>query len=274
MRKLYLVNELGATYFFDYRSKTLVESLSGLGFDYEIEYLNFDAQYVESKRTLTQRIITLDLVFLEGYKGFNTWINFISKSHKLRLFYESDGIKYCYVNVSRSAKSQLEAGVLKSQVELEALSLWLKNKNAVINVIQTQSGKIYPYRYTYVYAVSFNGKINVNNESARSIPLKIKITGNVFNPRVLIRQNGEVVTGLRLLLDERDFPTIEISSDPTRQYMHKRIGDEVSDIYADQDFTYDNFIFLPPGISEVFFDPGVREVTTCEISYAEEYLAH
>ena len=49
--------------------------------------------------------------------------------------------------------------------------------------------------------------------------------------------------------------------------------DEI-DYYDKQDFSYDNFLFLPPGESEIFFDPGVREEATCEISFKEEYIAH
>lgn len=114
----------------------------------------------------------------------------------------------------------------------------------------------------------------MNNECVKNIPLKIKITGNVFNPRVIIRQNGEVVNALRLLLDERENPVIEVSSDPIDQYIKRTRNGEVTDIYQYQDFSYDNFLFLPPGISEIFFDPGVREPSTCDVTFREEYIAH
>ncbi len=41
MRKLYLVNEVGTTYFLDYKNNTLIETLDGLGFDFDIEYQDF-----------------------------------------------------------------------------------------------------------------------------------------------------------------------------------------------------------------------------------------
>ena len=52
------------------------------------------------------------------------------------------------------------------------------------------------------------------------------------------------------------------------------LGPEEEDYYNTQDFSCDNFLFLPPGESEIFFDPGVREEATCEIAFKEEYIAH
>jgi hypothetical protein len=274
MRKLYLVNEVGTPYFLDYKNNTLIETIDGLGYEFDIEYQDFADKYVENKRKLQQRVINVTLIFLEGYEGFTKWREYVTKSKELRLFYSADGLKYCYVNVQSTTKSQLEASVIRSAVRIECLSLWLIEKSNTINVIQSGEGKTYPYRFAYVYSISFNGMIIVSNECVKNVPLKIKITGNVLNPRVIIRQNGEVVSALRLLVDERENPVIEISSDPTDQYIRRTINGQVTDIYQDQDFSYDNFLYLPPGLSEIFFDPGVREPSTCEITYQEEYIAH
>lgn len=274
MRKLYLVNEVGTPYFLDYKNNTLIETIDGLGYEFDIEYQDFADKFVENKRKLQQRVINVTLIFLEGYEGFTKWREYVTKSKELRLFYSADGLKYCYVNIQSTTKSQLEASVIRSAVRIECLSLWLIEKSNTINVIQSGEGKTYPYRFAYVYSISFNGMIIVSNECVKNVPLKIKITGNVLNPRVIIRQNGEVVSALRLLVDERENPVIEISSDPTDQYIRRTINGQVTDIYQDQDFSYDNFLYLPPGLSEIFFDPGVREPSTCEITYQEEYIAH
>lgn len=274
MRKLYLLNEVGTPYFLDYKNNTLIEMIDGLGFEFDMEYQDFADRFVENKRKIQQRVINATLIFLEGYEGFTKWREYFTKSKELRLFYDADGLKYCYVNVQSTTKSQLEASIIRSTVRFECLSLWLVDKSSSISVIQSDEGKVYPYRYAYVYSISFNGKVVVNNECVKNIPIKIKITGNVLNPRVIILQNGEVANALRLLIDERENPVIEVSSDPTDQYMKKTINGEMTDLYPYQDFSYDNFLYLPPGLSEIFFDPGVREPSTCEITYREEYIAH
>ena len=226
-------------------------------------------------RSIPQRTIDFTLDFIDGYQGFTRWREFLTKSKEMRLFYETDaGKKYCFVNVKSSSKTQLEQGVLKTQVKIDCLSLWLVNKSAHIDVTDTGGGKVYSYDYPYVYAISFNGKVTVYNDSPRDVPLLIRLYGNCYNPRVIIRQNGVDVQTFRLLVDERDEPLIEISSDPVNQYIKLIYGGEEIDYYDKQDFSCDNFLFLPPGESEIFFDPGVREEATCEIAYKEEYIAH
>ena len=274
-RKLYLVNEVGSTFYFDYRHNCVIEEMDGFGFEFDIDYEEFDSRFVETKRKIPQRTLDLTLDFFDGYHGFTRWREFITKSKEVRLFYETSvGKKYCYVNVVSSTKAQLESGVLKSKVKIDCLSLWLVNKSAHIEVTDAGGGKIYTYQYPYVYAVSFNGKVTVNNESSRNVPLVIRLIGNCYNPRVIIRQNGVDIQTLRLIVDERDEPTIVICSEPTNQYIKWLLDAEEQDYYDKQDFSCENFLFLPPGESEIFFDPGVREEATCEISFKEEYIAH
>lgn len=274
-RKFYLVNEVGSTFFFDYAHKCIIEELDGLGFEFNIDYEDFNARFVETKRTIPQRTITFTLAFLDGYQGFTRWREYLTKSSELRLFYEADGKKYCYVNVASSSKAQLESGVLRSEVSIDCLSLWLVNKSAQIDVVDVGGGKIYAYTYPHVYAVSFNGKVTVINDSPRSVPLSIRIVGNCLNPRVIVRQGGEDVQALRLIIDEREEPTILVEANPTNQYIKKITStNEEVDYYDKQDFSYDNFLFLPPGESEIFFDPGIREEAVCHLEFREEYIAH
>ena len=148
-RKFYLVNEVGSTFFFDYAHKCIIEELDGLGFEFNIDYEDFNARFVETKRTIPQRTITFTLAFLDGYQGFTRWREYLTKSSELRLFYEADGKKYCYVNVASSSKAQLESGVLRSEVSIDCLSLWLVNKSAQIDVVDVGGGKIYAYTYPH-----------------------------------------------------------------------------------------------------------------------------
>lgn len=107
MRKLYLVNEVGTTYFLDYKNNTFIETLDGLGFDFDIEYQDFADKFVENKRKMQQRVINLTLIFLEGYEGFTKWRDYVTKSKELRLYYLADGLKYCYVNIRSTTKGQI-----------------------------------------------------------------------------------------------------------------------------------------------------------------------
>lgn len=276
IRKFYLCNENDNTFtLYGYgRNKTDIETLDNLGFEFDIDYSDFDGRFVEIDRTIPQKTISMTLIFYEGYDGFTKWREFVTKSKTIRLFYSLNDTKYCYVNVKSSSKTQLEYGILRSSIELECLSLWLVNKSATITVKKTDAGKTYNYLYPYTYAVSYNGKITVNNASSRSVPLKLTLKGNCLNPRVIIYQDNTAVSTLRLIMNERETPTIIVNAEPTDQYIKKVTASLEEDIYNSQDFSCDNFLFLPSGTSVIFFDPGVREPCSCLIEYKEEYVAH
>ena len=96
-RKLYLVNEIGSTFYFDYAHSCIIEELDGLGFEFDIDYEEVDSSYIETKRKIPQRTIQVTLDFFDGYQGFTRWRNYITKSKQLRLFYSCDGVKYCFL---------------------------------------------------------------------------------------------------------------------------------------------------------------------------------
>ena len=85
-RKLYLVNEVGSSFHFDYSHKCAIEELDGLGFEFDIDYEDFDARFIETKRTIPQRSIDLTLDFFDGYNGFTRWREYLTKSKELQLF--------------------------------------------------------------------------------------------------------------------------------------------------------------------------------------------
>ena len=49
-RKLYLVNEVGSTFYFDYVHNCIIEELACFGFEFEIDYEDFDARFVETNQ--------------------------------------------------------------------------------------------------------------------------------------------------------------------------------------------------------------------------------
>ena len=70
IRQFYLVDEVGNTYFFDYRNKALISDISNLGFSKTNTYLKYEDEYSLVKSENPQETIDFKVVFLEGYKGF------------------------------------------------------------------------------------------------------------------------------------------------------------------------------------------------------------
>ena len=275
IRQFYLVNDEGTTFFFDERNNTLVSSISDLGFQNDMAYLKYENEYNLVKKENSQTTIQFQLVFLKGYKGYNNFLAFYKKSSEIiRLFYKYDSNpKFCYVAVKSLTKTELESGVLICKLTLDKLSLWLLKDSVTINVNEDTNRKVFPFSYPFTYSSTFNGTIYITNSGETKAPLIITMFGAVNNPKVEILKDGKVISTLKLLIESADCE-IEVSSDYKNQYMTIKENDEIRNIYPDQDFTCDNFLFLDPGTFQIKFSPGVSSNSFCRVTKIEGYSGH
>ena len=70
MRKLWLINDFGEEYRFDYSSMTLISSITGLGFQKTNTYFDFDNIYKKIDETIPTQDIVFNLVFLRKYRRY------------------------------------------------------------------------------------------------------------------------------------------------------------------------------------------------------------
>lgn len=275
MRQFYLVNEVGTTYFFDFRTSTLISDINNIGYEKENTYLTYENSFKKVNEKVPQGTISFSIVFQNGYIGYSNFLKFIRESSsELRLFYKvNNETKYMTVAFKSITKTQLESGSIKSELTLDKMSLWLNKVNYSIKINKDESGKRFPYSYPFVYSSSFNGEILVENNGEYKAPLYICIIGAVNNPEVEILKDEQVVSKLRLLVVSSNC-TIEVNSVLTDQYMKMTEGNTGKNIYSLQDFTCDNFLFLERGSFKIRFKPGVNSVTQCKISVYEGYGGH
>jgi hypothetical protein len=273
IRQFYLENEYGDIYYFNHRNQTLISQVSGLGFSLDMKYLEYSRFYSRSEYNIPLSEITETVIFLRGYEGYKTFVDYISKSNKeYKLHYENDAFKaYCYVDIASLTKAELIANTIQSNIVFKKLSLWLKEKSYEIIANGSSSGKVYPYSYPYYYSSSYEGKTFVRNDGLNDAPLVIEMIGSVVEPELLIKKDGEVVSTLRLYLTAEDI-TITINSIPSKQEMVMDESGVITDIYGLQDFEVDNFIFLEHGDYEIEFKPGVATESICRVTVLEGYL--
>lgn len=247
--------------------------MSGLGFSLDLKYLEYSQFYQKSDYNIPLTEITETLVFLKGYQGYKHFVDYISKSYKsYKLYYENQAFKaYCYVDIASLSKAELIAGTIQSNIIFKKLSLWLKEKTYEIIANGSSSGKVYSYTYPYFYSSSYEGKAFIKNEGLDKAPILIEIIGNVINPEVHIKKNGETVSLLRLYVTAEN-ATIIINAMPSKQEMIMDESGIKTDIYSQQDFEVDNFIFLDHGDFEVEFKPGVATESICKLTVIEGYL--
>lgn len=274
MRQLYLVNEVGFTYFLDYRNSTLISRINDLGIEKENTYLSYKDTYVKVDEKNPQKELQFDVVFLKGYKGYEEFIKFIRESNELRLFYKiGDEVKFVYVSFKSITKTELQSYTIQSTLVLDKLSLWINKVNYTVKVNVDSNGKVFPFPYSFTYSSSFNGEIVIRNDGEVKAPLNIRISGAVNKPRIDILRDGVVVTSMHLMVISSDC-TIEVNSEESNQYMKMIEGGIERNIYQEQDFTCDNFLFIDKGEYVLKFIPGVNSKTECTIQLQEGYGGH
>ncbi len=272
IRRLYLENTSGKRFYFDYRSGCLISALTGLGFSQELTYLKYDTFYdrVGVDQPLSE--IQSTLTFLKGYRSYTEFLEYLKLGDKsLKLVYETEDSAFCYIDVKSLSKQELVAGTLQSQIIFQKTTLWLKSQVFTIQVNEDTTGKVYPYQYPYRYSSSYEGKIPIHNRGVQKAPLFIEIFGAVDEPEIIIRKGDAFVSMMRLYHTQTS-GEVQISAIPNNQFIRQIDNGVTISIYASQDFTVDNFLFVEPGEYEIEFKPGVASATICRITMLEGYL--
>ncbi|HMM00901.1 MAG TPA: phage tail family protein [Bacilli bacterium] len=273
MRQLYLVDEIGATFTFGKSTNTYLVDVEGLGVERDNTYLNFDGTYKLAKRDNPKTEISGTIVFLDAYEGYTSFLNYLRKAQgSFRLFYKADTLKYIYVELVSLSKSDIAYGVLQSSVKFDKLSMWLSKVTSTINVNESSANKVFPFKYPFVYSTSYNGEITVTNNGSYKAPVRVEIQGKTSNPAIEIIKNDTVISKMKMMVSTSNAnDVIVVNAEVVDQEMSKTVNGVTTNIYQDQDFTCDNFLFLDPGTFKVRFDPGVSEKTTCKFQFLEMY---
>ncbi|HAX02691.1 MAG: hypothetical protein A2Y45_01370 [Tenericutes bacterium GWC2_34_14] len=273
IRSFFLENEYGEIYYFDYRNQTIITQVSGLGFSLDIKYLQYHRMYAKSEYQIPLTEITETLIFLKGYQGYKTFVDYLSKSNKEhKLHYTTPAFKaYTYVDVSNLSKAELVSGTIQSQIIFKKLSLWIKEKSYEIIANGSSYGKVYPYQYPFIYANSYQGITHINNQGLDEAPLNIEIYGAFLNPEITVKKNGTIIQKLKLYV-ESDDATLTVISNPSEQVIQMIENGTTYDIYGMQDFEADNFLFINHGDYEIEFKPGVSLPSACRVTLFEGYM--
>lgn len=272
IRKFYLENERGVKFYFKYTTGVLFSDVAGLGFDFNLGYLKYEHIHQTISQDTELSEITGVLNFIEGYASYQRFIEYINQgSQNLKLYYTSQDTKYALVDIARLSKGEIAGGILKSEVVFQKKSYWIKERQIIIDVSDTEGGKLYPYGYGYSYRMTQQGKTTILIGGSIPASVLIEINGNVSDPELNVIQNDEVTSSLRININEHD-AKIVVSSIPDQRFMNLIKDSITHDIYAYQDFQRDNFIKLNPGQVTLEFNPGVMTPTICKVHIYEYHL--
>ena len=273
MREFYLQNNLGRTFKFNLASGALISSLSDIGFSKQNEYSDFDNNYKKLNEKNPIQDLSFTLTFLKGYKGYKEFVDFIESSDSFYLYYKSLDWKYCYVEVESLSKTELQAGALVCDLKLKKLSYWYKDVIQEIKIEVDSTGKAYPFIYPYTYSNSISGKVNITNSGYAKAPLRILLTGAFSNPEIIVSKDGKTLSSMKIYYTTSS-GTLEVNAFNLDQKIEIKENGETINAYEYQDFSVDNFLFIPKGTVTLEFKPNVSIPPKCVITMMEGYLSN
>jgi len=272
MRKFYFINDKSEYYYFDKKDQAYISNVSGLGFEKDINFIDYDNFYKKLNEKNPIGEVSFSLVFT-SYKEYREFLTYTENSETLYLYYESDDVRYIDCEIVSLSKTQLISGFLSCELVIKKLSYWFKKttKEIIINV--DSSGKVYSYTYPYTYSETQSGTVSITNKGYCKAPLKIIIQGSFTNPEIIIKNNGVQVSKCKIYYESTN-AKIEIDSYPTNQKIEITEDGETFNAYEYQDFTCENFIFLERGTFDIEFKPNSTTTPKCYITMLEGYLGN
>lgn len=201
MRRFYIQNEYGEKIELQGGS-IFLSGLAGLGFFDDVEYMEADGFFIETRRESGQTEKTGTLVFLptRAYTGYWEFANWIFAAERLTLAYSADGDWYfCDVDITDMEKTELGiGGVLEVPVTFMPLSPWYTpyDLNLTMEGEGLQGIKCYSYTYPYRYSNSARaGVLDFSVTAQMPCDFQLTLPGSVQNPILTATRldTGEVI---------------------------------------------------------------------------------
>lgn len=177
-----------------------------LGF--EIEFTTLESRLTTYFTSAREKRLptTLNLNFLppNAYQKVNQFKQFVQRYTTARMVFEyndtTDEVKNWEGKVQKLGQEELtEWGTLVCPISfLPGTPKYIQRDNT-ISIVQSSTGKSYPFRYPYSYGRSLAENNIVANTYFDELPLRVTLYGYMTNPQVMLQDisTGEVYSTVR-----------------------------------------------------------------------------
>lgn len=259
MRQFYIQNQYGQKIELQGGSIFLWEP-DGLGFEDDVEYMEADGFFIETRREPSQTEKTGTLVFrpTEAYKTYRDFANWIFAAQTLTLAYNPDSEWYFLdVDIKSVDKTELTiGGVLEVPITFTPLSPWYTQYDLNLTIEGEGADNIKKYTYIYPYRYSNSARAGILDFSVAS---QMPCDFMVFIPGVI---QNPILTATRLdtnaQIGEIDLSTVSAEEGETILFTNvpKKAGAKLLTAAGEVDLTAQigikagvpTFFRLPPNV--------------------------
>lgn len=290
MRQFYLINADGQKYnLINDMTRAFLWQPSGLGFQYDKDYMESDGFFFEMNSAVSQTAKTGVLVFFKDpYTQYKAFMDYISSSEGLRLAYSPKGNTWYYVDIDIEyiEKSEIEEnGTLQCSISmLPKTPMYLPYE---LNIdlsgdlgssIKQYGGVSYAYKYDYTYSnTAVAGEIEFEIPAQMDSGLEITIYGAISSPVMEFYASGEKIGEIDLSsISVLAGDYVKYSSVPTSAGIYQSVSGVVDDITEQIGLNadYPSFFLLPPNQTiKAVLQADVLTGTSASIKVYEYFMS-
>ena len=290
MRQFYLINADGQKYnLINDMTRAFLWQPSGLGFQYDKDYMESDGFFFEMNSAVSQTAKTGVLVFFKDpYTQYKAFMDYISSSEGLRLAYSPKGNTWYYVDIDIEyvEKSEIEEnGTLQCSISmLPKTPMYLPYE---LNIdlsgdlgssIKQYGGLSYAYKYDYTYSnTAVAGEIEFEIPAQMDSGLEITIYGAISSPVMEFYASGEKIGEIDLSsISVLAGDYVKYSSVPTSAGIYQSVSGVIDDITEQIGLNadYPSFFLLPPNQTiKAVLQADVLTGTSASIKVYEYFMS-
>lgn len=254
VREFKLINDKGQEYsLMDIEGHCLMTEPTGLGYSYSTEYEQLGNTFVTNLRKIEQGKVTGQVNFLK-YDNFKSLVDFIEYSDKLRLAYTipyKSGAKTYYkdIQIQELTKSEIQPnGVMSETITFDALSLWYAENVFTYDMARQPQELRWNFRWDARFGDYSQRMVGFINDGHAPAPVEIKINGEVINPKISLKVNGETYQEVTFATTIEENETLLYGTKENDFYIYREAVDGTLTSLFDLDiinFANDNVIRLP-----------------------------
>ena len=253
MRTFTLIDNDGNTYDVTASGEAFFYKIDGLGFSRTSSYQRIEDRYALLSDYVSQQKVSGIVRFWQpgAEQAFFNFAQFCQNA-PIRMKY-NPGFDEFYRNGIVSKIERSDGGdSLVCKIEFTASTPWYKVLTAFSDGTIT-GGKVFNYKYDYIYSDSSVNSVTLNSDSYQSSPARVILYGELVNPtwrhylnnvlQTTGKITGTVLPNHRLIIDTTTIP-----------YSMKQVdafGNMVSDMYQLSDFSTGRFVRLGYGVNTI-----------------------
>lgn len=274
MRTFRLYDNDGNRYNITLKDNLFFYKIDGLGFSQNAEFQRIEDRYALLNSYIDQNKITGIIRFWQPDAELD-YFNFAQfcQNQPITMDFNNNYGTYSRRGIiTKIERSDGNGNSLEIKIEFTAETPWFKTV-AEYNSGTIVGGKVYDYTYNYTYSDSVINTVTIDSDSYQSSPVRLVIFGQAVNPtwrhylnNVLVssgKVNGTVLANHRLIIDTTTIPYSIRQVDA--------LGNQISDMYQQSDFSTSRFVRFGHGRNTVTFSADNTNILNVGVEAEIEY---